>query len=227
MSLKDQVDKFRKSFTRQGLDKDDIDIALDLFAVLASLDQALFPGNIAGIEMCLVPSRKKFYAQYCKPVKGRRKEHYTIFVPGQHDLWKEDSKIVFIEENGRRVTVRPAEERRKLTRKEFAVTTAVHEVRHRLQFRYGRRLKKFNAWTWKQAKHPLLRKLGKFVYHLNDEQRRLMIRDGIRKQFARKRTNSEEFDSILVEYLVLHRLPGIRSRDDILKLLKVGPKSVL
>jgi hypothetical protein len=54
-----------------------------------------------------------------------------------------------------------------------------------------------------------------------------MIRDGLRKQFARIHTNSKEFDSIFIEYLVLHRLPSIHSRSDLLKLMKVGPRSVI
>lgn len=227
MSLKDQINKFRNIFTEKGLRAEDIDIALKVFAALVQLDKALFPGNLAGIQLCLVPHRKGFFAQYCKPIRGRRKEHYTIFVPGLHKHWKEDSARVFIEEKAGQVVRKPDEEHRKLTAEEFAITVAVHEVRHRLQFQFGKRLEKFNAWTWKRANDPLLHKLGKFIYYLNVAQRRIMIQDGASRQFARKRTNSEEFDSKLVEYLVLHRLSRIQNFDDLLVLMKIGPSSVL
>jgi hypothetical protein len=227
MSLKDHIDRFRKSFIEKGLQTNDIEIALKVFAVLAQLDMTLFPGNLAGIQLCLVPSKRKFFAQYCKPAKNRRSDHYTIFVPGLYNHWQGDSKIVFIDEKDGEVVIMSDEQRRKLTADEFAITLAVHEVRHRLQFQYGRRLDKFNAWTWKYANEPLLYKLGKFVYHLNVAQRRIMIRDGFPKKFARERTNSEEFDSMVIEYLVLHRLSRTKTFDDLLGFMKVGPYSVL
>ena len=59
------------------------------------------------------------------------------------------------------------------------------------------------------------------------EERRLMYRDGLEKQFVRKRTNGDEFDSRLVEYLVLHRFPSIHSRDDLIRLVMVKLKSDL
>ncbi|MES2215839.1 MAG: hypothetical protein V4481_00900 [Patescibacteria group bacterium] len=205
-TIKEHAEGFRKSLTAKGFHKKDVSLSVAIFTHLATLDTLLFPAKPARIEMCRVQHRGGFDAQYSKPGGGHR-EHFAIFVPGLHESWQ------------RSVCELPCDGRSKMTMSRFALIIAVHELRHRLQFRL-KGLRKFNAWNYTKASSSFVRRVGRFVQLVVRHERKKMRKDGWPASFIRRRTNTDEFDALVIEYVLTHHPRRIRSRKRILKLLR-------
>ena len=189
-------------------------MALDLLKVLDGFDSQMFPGSKCGVDLCVVKNRNGYHAQYCHPRRNAR-ESYTIFIPGLKKSLEESKITAIFRERGQEIIPIPEAEQVDLSLRNKIVVVAAHEVRHRMQFCLGRKIKPFNPWTYRFARSKLLRQIGKFVHLLMKHQRVCMRRDRVKASHIRKCTNSIEFDSNVIELLAIQRLRQIKKRSNV------------
>ena len=207
---------------------EDIDAALALQHFIGGVHRIAFPG--AAVKIVLSPTESSYRAGY-----SRERDEYSIWVKNLAAAAKRDgrNKKACLIEYGE--SVRPLWARRFIrrtigfwqkcmrkdrTRNEVLLLIAAHEVRHRMQAKLSG-FRMFSADS--KGGDPFLRRIIRLVEACFANTRQAMKRDGKTAAFIELRTNAEEFDSNVIEELLLHRMSDAMSRSEFAKILFLQP----
>lgn len=201
---------------REGYDPKDVEVALELMVAIAIVDQSIF-GTAVPVNFC-GEARTSYdhIASYC-PSSGRhRAESYYVVIPGiANELnWTVKNRPIFEEvEKGRSVILTRSKILRP-TMVDACISIAAHEVRHRMQRKFGHRLNKFALSKTGKCPpfgvvipHPLVSVLPDVVQYFDYAMiREEMVR--LRRPAAeiKRALGNREFDAYVTELLVLHRM---------------------
>jgi len=208
--------KTRKGPLPKRRKKEDMELALELMACIAAIDEGVFPSfNHVKFRFMSRKSKENNVAEYCWPSEKSR-ESYDVFVQGlEEEILNEmrSHRLILIDEEG------AMDYSCDMTPEQYAIGVAVHEVRHRQQ----KRTKGFRMFSKKdlaradgQLKHfiRLTEILFKTRFKCFEEQ-------GV-SAIGRK-LSPIEFDAQLIEFLVQDLIHRGTSPKALLELVRLQP----
>lgn len=203
----------------KGAKKEDIKVALAIFAYLRTLDELVFPENPATV---LFVARK--HRSGCPVVHYPNKNtetRYGIYLDGIADyLRKEKEGGGLYIPMGSKNKFRPGMRR---VWEELLVPWAAHEVRHRVQ--HDCSPKKFSPKSANFSESELLKSIIEFTELVFEEDRKIYIRENKSKAYIKSQINRKEFDAKVIERLVskmIYRKNAYSLREEIASAIKLS-----
>jgi hypothetical protein len=194
-------DATKKQLLEYGMESKDIDAVLELMTCIIGIDANV--ENLKGIRLEFNAAKNtKLLAGY-SPASENKEEKYVVYVDGSAD------EVIRRCGDGA------------LTKQEVFLKTAVHEIRHRIQYTAG-----FKMFTDENVLggDEELKKYADYVKTLQDKKIKFYKEKGETDKFIGDRINKFEFDSELIENFAIEQIRMGITLDDLIKLITLQPK---
>lgn len=206
----------RKGPLPKRRNKEDAELALELMACIAAVDEGVFPSiNHIKFRFMAGKGREDDVAAYCWPSEKSR-ESYDVFVQGLEEKILDETqhrRLILIDQEGR------MDYSCDMALEQYSIGVAVHEVRHRLQ----KQEKGFRIFS----KENLARADGQLKHFIRFTEiifkTRLECLKDQGKPIVARRFSPIEFDAQLIEFLAHDLVCRGASPKAILELVRLQP----
>ena len=179
------------------------EIVLKLIPRIGALDRKIFPDNPATFDYVLKEPPEKEFVGFEIPEANEKERYYRIYLKNLAKTFndvKKEERLPFFQIRGRGGAMKLLN----YEPEEFLLSTAAHEIRHRVQKDVSAEL--LSSDSARSVENPLLKAIIEYCELEFEERKRILTREGKSQEYINHIMRPEEFDARVIEILAANKI---------------------